>query len=165
MNLCMESISKVLGKPLPENFEKEFRRRTKIAFEKDILPIDGVMDLVSTLKLPFCVASSGPKLKIQSNLTHTSLIQYFEGNIFSCYDIQKWKPEPDIFIYAAKEMGFNKTNTVIVEDTVPGATAAKNGGFFTIGYAGHDYNNDLPSVADVTFKTMKEVKAFISHHS
>ena len=70
------------------------------------------------------MASSGPKPKIKSNLTHTGLLQYFEGNMFSCY-ISKWKPKPDIFIHAAKEMGFDKENTVIVEDTLPGATAAK----------------------------------------
>ena len=62
-------------------------------------------------------------------------------------------------------MGFIKANTVIVEDTVPGATAAKNGGFFTIGYTGHDYNNELKNVADITFNSMKEISDFITKNS
>ena len=62
-------------------------------------------------------------------------------------------------------MGFNIDECVVVEDTLTGVTAAKNGGFFTIGYSERDVNNTLTSKADVTFKTMAEVQKFLNNHT
>ena len=95
------------GLSFPADFEQSFRARVYEEFKKGVLPMEGVEDLLASLDLPFCVASSGPREKINLNLALTSLDRYFQDErIFSCYDIQSWKPEPDIFIHAAKCMGF-----------------------------------------------------------
>jgi beta-phosphoglucomutase-like phosphatase (HAD superfamily) len=80
------------------------------------------------------VASSGPREKIIRNLTTANLIQYFEGNLFSSYDIQSWKPEPDIFLHAAKSMGFEVHECLVIEDSCTGIQAAKSGGFDVIAF-------------------------------
>jgi beta-phosphoglucomutase-like phosphatase (HAD superfamily) len=101
-NSCTHLISKRIGKPLPVNFESDYRINTFEAFREKIKPIKGVKSVVENLDIPFCTASSGPENKIRLNLEVTGLLPYFEGNIFSCYAIKKWKPEPDIFLWAAK---------------------------------------------------------------
>lgn len=151
---CMDSISKHLGKPLPSNFEYEYRKKTFEAFRKDMKPIKGVRHLIENLKIPFCVASSGPENKIRLNLEVTGLLSYFEGNIFSCYTIQKWKPEPDVFLWAAKTMGFKPDDCLVIEDSVSGVRAAKIGGFDVFGYTEHDYKNELEALATKTFDSM-----------
>jgi len=114
---------------LPVNFELEFRRQTYNAFKTDLKPIKGVHNLINKITVPFCVASSGPIEKIRLSLTTTNLIDKFEKNIYSCYQIGSWKPEPGIYLHAAKKMGFSPNECVVIEDSEAGIKAAKAGGF------------------------------------
>ncbi|WP_298339506.1 HAD family hydrolase [uncultured Algibacter sp.] len=154
LNLCMNVISKRINNLLPVHFEQDYRINTFEAFRKGIQPINGIKDIVENLNIPFCVASSGPENKIRLNLEITGLLPFFEGNIFSCYAIQKWKPEPDIFLWAAKSMGFKPNECLVIEDSVSGVKAAKFGGFDVYGYTEHDYNNELEALATKTFDSM-----------
>ncbi|WP_298495149.1 HAD family hydrolase [uncultured Algibacter sp.] len=155
LNSCMALISKRIGNPLPINFESDYRINTFETFRKKIQPIKGIKDVVENL--PFCVASSGPENKIRLNLEITGLLPFFEGNIFSCYAIQKWKPEPDIFLWAAETMGFKPEECLVVEDSISGVRAAKLGGFDVFGYIEHDYNNELAGEANKTFDRMDKL--------
>lgn len=125
----MTFLEEKIGKPLPHDFETTFRQRTFKAFEEGIQAIKGVPELLERLDIPFCVASSGPRNKIRLNLEKSGIIHHFEGKIFSCYDINKWKPEPDIFLHAAQEMGFHVNECLVIEDSPSGIRAAKAGGF------------------------------------
>ena len=154
---CMAIISKRIGKALPETFETDYREKTFAAFKQDIQPISGIKTVLQNLDIPFCVASSGPENKIRLNLEVTGLLSYFGDNIFSCYTIQKWKPEPDVFLWAAKTMGFQPNECLVVEDSVSGVKAALAGGFHVFGYTEHDYNNELQGLATKTFNSMPEL--------
>jgi HAD superfamily hydrolase (TIGR01509 family) len=123
------------GQPLAPDFEANFRQQSYAAFSQELQPMDGIADLLQTLTVPFCVASSGPREKIRLNLTTVGLIHHFEGAIFSAYDIQRWKPDPGIFLHAAKTMGFAPQDCLVVEDTLPGITAARGGGFDVVGFS------------------------------
>lgn len=157
LNSCMALISDIIGNPLPDDFEKDYRARTFETFRKEIQPIKGIKEVLENLTVPFCVASSGPENKIRLNLDVTGLLPHFENKIFSCYTIQKWKPEPDIFLWAAETMGFNPKDCLVIEDSVSGVKAAKAGGFDVFGYAEHDYKNELEDLADKTFNSMAEL--------
>ncbi|TYA74853.1 HAD family hydrolase [Seonamhaeicola marinus] len=157
LNSCMELISNEIGKPLPEDFEKDYRANTFETFKKEIQPIKGIKEVLAHIKLPFCVASSGPENKIRLNLEVTELLPYFGDNIFSCYAIQKWKPEPDVFLWAAETMGFKPEECLVIEDSVSGVKAAKAGGFDVFGYTEHDYKNELEALATKTFNSMDEL--------
>lgn len=154
LNVCMELISNRIDKPLPINFKVDYRINTFEAFRKDIKPIKGIKNVVENLDIPFCVASSGPENKIRLNLEITGLLPFFEGNIFSCYAIQKWKPEPNVFLWAAETMGFKPSECLVIEDSVSGVRAAKAGGFDVFGYTEHDYNNQLLPEATNIFDSM-----------
>ncbi|WP_298238467.1 HAD family hydrolase [uncultured Algibacter sp.] len=161
LNVCMDVISKRINNPLPIHFEQDYRINTFEAFRKSIQPIKGIKDVVENLDIPFCVASSGPENKIRLNLEITGLLPFFETNIFSCYAIQKWKPEPDIFLWAAKTMGFKPNECLVIEDSVSGVKAAKVGGFDVFGYTEHDYNNELEALATKTFNSMDSLLGMI----
>lgn len=130
-----DHIEKLIGKKLPPDFEPEYRRRSFEAFTKHLKPVEGIENVLNNLEIPFCVASSGPQTKIRHNLRITGLLKYFESNIFSCYDVGKWKPEPEVFLHAAKTMGFSPNECLVIEDTPIGLEAAKRGGFDVYGYA------------------------------
>ena len=145
LNLCMQIISDRINRELPDTFKEQ------------IQPIDGIKSVLENIKLPFCVASSGPENKIRLNLEVTGLLPFFEGNIFSCYAIQKWKPEPDVYLWAAKTMGFKPSECLVIEDSVSGVISATRGGFDVYGYTEHDYNKELEAVATKTFCSMSNL--------
>jgi len=128
-------ISEIINGDLPAGFETEFRKRSYEAFITDIKPINGIPDLLKKLKVPVGVASSGPVEKIRLNLTTTNLIQFFGENIFSSYEIGSWKPDPEIYLHAAKKIGFKPEECAVIEDSLPGILAAKAGGFDVFGFA------------------------------
>ena len=154
IDACVEKISKLTTTPLQENFTEEYRKRSYESFKKNIKPIEGVKNFLQNLNTSFCVASSGPETKIKLNLELTDLLPFFKNKIFSCYAIKKWKPDPTIFIWAAKTMGFQPNECLIIEDSLSGVYAARNGGFDVFGFTAHDYNNELKKVATKTFDSM-----------
>ena len=65
---CIELIANLIQKEVPKHFETEYRRRSFEKFKNEIKPVDGIIELIKNLSVPFCVASSGPENKIRLNL-------------------------------------------------------------------------------------------------
>lgn len=154
-------VEKELGRKLPDDFEATYRKLSFKAFQRDLQPIKGVHSLLDKLTIPYCVASSGPMNKIKLNLKTTNLLPYFNGNIFSCYEINSWKPEPQIFLHAAKTMGFNPEECVVIEDSLPGVTAAKAGGFDVYALLNESNKTTLKGVEVPVFKEMYELAGIL----
>lgn len=154
LKYTLEFVEKKLGSALPEDFEKEYRKQTFEAFKNDLKPVEGIHNLLDKLTIPFCVASSGPHEKIRLNLTLTNLLDKFEGRIFSSYDINSWKPDPGIFLYAAEKMGFKPGECVVVEDSISGVIAARKGGFNVLGFANHNTSKHLEKEGARVFFSM-----------
>ena len=66
-----------------------------------------------------------------SLLPHYSI---FEGRIFSAHEVPRGKPHPDLFLYAAKQLGFHPQDCIVIEDSVPGIKAALAAGMKVFGY-------------------------------
>lgn len=162
LNEVMQYIKKLNNGFLPLDFESEYRRRTFEAFKNELKPIQGIHSVIQGLKIPFCVASSGPMKKIHNNLTTVGLIDMFKGKIFSCYEIQRWKPDPDIFLYAAKKMGFKPDECAVIEDSAVGVKAALAGGFDVFMYRKNDNYQHFDNNKIITFKAMDELQALLS---
>ncbi len=164
LGACMRHVENLFNMTLPENFEARFRDKSFEAFKKEVTPIPGIHELLEDFPLPFCTASSAQKAKIILNLTTAKLIHHFENKIFSAYEIQQWKPEPGVFLWAAKEMGFSVEECLVVEDSVSGLTAAKKGGFKAIGYAPQDHNVKLLTPMNVPLiRDIREVKSYLNN--
>lgn len=157
LNFFKEKISK----ELPENFENEFRKRSFEAYKNELKPIDGIHSFINKIEVPICTASSGPQNKIRLNLTTTSLIDKFENNIFSSFDIGSWKPEPEIYLYAAKQMGFLPNECLVIEDSMPGVIAAKTGGFDVLVLHSGANKNKFKELGATVFSNMKELGNFL----
>ena len=153
----LEHIRTLAQKELPTGFEEEFRRRSFEAFKTDLQPIKGIHGLLDKIPTPYCVASSGPPEKIRLNLTVTGLIEKFGNNIFSSYDIGSWKPNPEIFLYAAKSMGFSPHECAVVEDSIAGIQAAKKGGFDVYGYTREEHRTTVENEGAIPFYAMENL--------
>lgn len=141
--MCCDHIESISNKKLPSDFEQKFRLRTYETFKTDLKPIDGIHEVLNKINIPYCVASNGPAEKIRLNLTSTRLIEKFEGNIFSAYDINRWKPNPELFWHAAKNMGCSVEECIVIEDSSAGVQAALKGGFDVLGFVNQNNHNQL----------------------
>lgn len=155
---CFLQIENGIGKKLPLDFEANYRERSFEAFKKETKPMEGIVDFLNNLKIPYCTASSGPVEKIRLNLELAGLLDRFEGRIFSSYIIKSWKPDPGIFLHAAHEMGFDVKDCIVIEDSVAGVRAGISGGFKVYGFANGFNNDDLREEGATLFSSYDELK-------
>ncbi|MEZ0182367.1 HAD family hydrolase [Flavobacterium oncorhynchi] len=159
---CFRYIEETIDKELPETFETEFRQRSFDAFKTQVKPMEGVIEFIDKLTIPYCVASSGPVEKICLNLEVAGLLGKFENKMFSSYQIGNWKPEPGIFLHAAKEMGFDVKDCIVVEDSVAGVRAGIDGGFKVYGFANGYNDADLEKEGAILFRSYEELAVILS---
>ena len=111
----------------PEDFDTEFtqryRRTITQRFKEDLSPMPGAVELLSTLKIPFGVATNGPREKVQLTLDLTGLLPFVGDRIFSAYDHGSFKPDPALFLLAARSLGQEPQYCAVVEDSIPGLVA------------------------------------------
>ena len=155
---CFNQIQNLINQKLPNDFETEYRKKTFEAFKNELKPINGVKKFIDGLNVSYCVASSGPIEKIVLNLTTTELINKFENKIFSSYQINSWKPEPEIFLFAAKEMGYEINECIVIEDSKAGIISAKKGGFKVYGFANKHNENELKEEGAIIFYSFEELE-------
>lgn len=148
---------KKINRELPTNFETDFRKRSYEAYKTELKPIKGVHDVLSKIKLPIAVASSGPIKKIKLNLTTTNLIDKFGKNIFSCFEIGSWKPEPGIYLHAAKQMGFKPSECAVIEDSITGTKSGKAGGFDVFAFTENKNKFAFEQLGATVFFEMSEL--------
>jgi HAD superfamily hydrolase (TIGR01509 family) len=120
MPYCITRLEDMLGRQLPEWFVPRFRDRENAALREKLRPIEGAVELVRSISVPMCVASSGPRDKIEFTLGLCGLLQYFQDRIFSSYEVGIWKPDPGLFLHAAKQLGIDPRSCVVVEDSLTG---------------------------------------------
>ena len=161
MKSNLQFIDENIEGDLPVTFEKEFRERTYQAFKTDLKPVKGITSLIEKLRVPFCVASSGPIEKIRLNLSLVNLLANFEDKIYSSYDIGSWKPDPGIFLHAASSMGFAPEECVVIEDSTSGIRAALAGGFKVYALANEEKEMTLEHLGAIAFENMKELERLL----
>lgn len=123
-------------KRLPENFNEIVDERCRVAYQKELKPIKGVLDTLLSLPHPKCVASSSHSDWLDLKLTLTNLKSSFPNCIFSGDLVEKCKPEPDLFHYALNKMGWRADECLVVEDSLAGVMAGKAAGLTVCGFVG-----------------------------
>ena len=78
------------------------------------------------------VASAAPRLNVEAILEALSIAPYF-GAITSAEDVQRGKPDPQVFLLAAERLGVPPARCVVVEDAPAGVEGAHRGGMRAIG--------------------------------
>ena len=87
----LQSIEAEHNIQLADDFVVAYRNLVEQLFSEKLEACAGVAKMLAELRLAKCVASSGPLHKIHSALSITDLDKYFEGNIYSSYQIDSWK--------------------------------------------------------------------------
>ncbi|MCK7492139.1 MAG: HAD hydrolase-like protein [Comamonadaceae bacterium] len=155
------------GRPLPDDFRATLRERDFAAFRAQLQPVPGVREMLEQLRHARCVASSGAPEKLRVTLGVTGLLPYFEPHIFSAEMVSRGKPAPDLFLFAAQQMGFRPGGLYRRRGqrrgnprrALPGMRAL---GFAGGGHAGPGYAETLRHAgAESVFARMTELAALL----
>lgn len=104
-------------------FTRRVRELQAVRFRESLLPMPGAESLLAGLRIPFCLATNGPRRKIRLTLALTGLDKYFGERVFSAYESGFFKPDPRLFLLAAERMGVAPEHCAVVEDSLPGIEA------------------------------------------
>lgn len=157
--LISEYLASHKTKDFDYNFEEAFRQRCELLFENELKTIEGAIPFIKKLEIPYCIASNGPQLKMETSLRVTGLNKYFtQQNTFSAYDINAFKPKPDLFLHAAKEMGALSSECLVIEDTIPGIEAALSAKMDVWGVLHPNVNEEIKKYNIKTFTSYNELE-------
>jgi beta-phosphoglucomutase-like phosphatase (HAD superfamily) len=103
---------------------------------------------------------SGPPEKIETSLALTGLQPFFEGRVFSSYDVGVWKPDPGLFLHAARVMGVAPGDCAVVEDSVFGIQAGLAAGMTVFAFQPQDVEPRLPAGVTVLTRLL-DLRGFL----
>ncbi|AWA30416.1 ABC transporter ATP-binding protein [Flavobacterium magnum] len=131
------------------------------AFDKkeDLFLLEGVDTLIRDLfsnGMQLVLASSSAKVTIERVFTRFRLHHYFT-HIISGEDFPKSKPDPAIFIEAARLSGTPVENCIVIEDSANGVKAAKSAGIYCVGYVSPNSKLQDLSLADKIISHFNEL--------
>lgn len=147
-----EQIRSHAAAPVGPEWLTEYRTRFRDAFAAQPRTMPGVGKLLDHLDargLPYCVASSGSHERIAHSLSVTALQDRFTGRVFSTDDVSFGKPAPDLFLHAARTMGYAPERCLVIEDSPAGVDAALAAAMQVVGYAGGPTEADALSHANL----------------
>lgn len=158
----MASLEIILRKATRSYSEEEkasladYKNELYRGYLKQMTPADldpNVLKTLQTLKekgVRIAIGSSSKNTK--RILTNIGIIDVFDA-ITDGNDIQHSKPDPEVFLVAAKKLGLEPSSCIVVEDAFAGIEAAKRGGFVAaaIGDAVKDPDADyvLSALSDI----------------
>ncbi|MFT3813193.1 MAG: HAD-IA family hydrolase [Acidovorax sp.] len=125
---CLEYLARRLGRALPGDFEPRLRQAMAAAFAERLRPMPGALEVLSSLRVPFCVATNGPRSKVSQTLEVTGLRPWLDERIFCAPEVGSFKPQPGLFLAAAQALGVAPGRCAVVEDSAPGMLAGIRAG-------------------------------------
>ena len=136
--------------------EKSFRQN----IGKNIKPFSGVIELMKSLaegQFKMALATSTPMENVRLLIAGLGIAEYFES-IVSDEDVTEGKPNPQVFLVAARRLGVKPENCIVIEDSVAGVTAAKRAGMRCLAVTNTNPRDSLGE-ADLVVDSLEEVTA------
>jgi len=132
------AIEARIGTALPPEFHERRKAQTRRVLQEGVRAVAGAVEFVRSLppELPKAVASSSTMRWLRPHLDHLGLADAFGDHVYSGREhVERSKPAPDLYLYAASRLEVPIGECVILEDSEVGATAAVASGARVIGLA------------------------------
>ena len=134
----LAAIEQRIGGSLPEQFVERRKAQTLAALRDGVPAVAGAVEFIRSLPaaLPKAVASSSSMRWLQRHLELLGLAEAFGPHVYSGREhVERTKPEPDLYLHAARELGVDIAHCVVVEDSEIGVRGAVASGARVIGLA------------------------------
>jgi HAD superfamily hydrolase (TIGR01509 family) len=142
-----------------ELVKSDKERRIKYFSENSTTKMPGAEDLLKRLSnaaFRMALASSSQSKLIDLQLSRAGFDVFFEHKV-SGYMVKNGKPDPDIFLYAAKLMNTDQKDCIVVEDSQNGVKASVAAGMKCIGYSGNHFIEQNLDKADIIVNDLNDI--------
>ncbi|MEO0884146.1 MAG: HAD family phosphatase [Pseudomonadota bacterium] len=159
--------ARLVGGTVPSDFDTRLDERVWPRIQAELKPLDGVIALVQSFHGKVAVGSSAPFDRLSEKLKLTKLAELFEPHIYSVDHVSRGKPNPDLFLHAARQLGVLPAQCIVVEDSIHGIAAALAAGMKLIGFAGSGHADQglperlLSAGASIVVKSHSEIRNLI----
>lgn len=156
--------ARALGADLTDTWVDDFYAKLYARLRQGTPPIPGIHDVLDGLDaagVPFCVASNGSDEKMQITLGQNDLLDRFGEAVFSAHRLGVAKPDPGLFLAAARFFDIAPTRCLVVEDSATGARAARRAAMRCAGFAPEDDGARLAAEGAEVFHDMADLPAFM----
>ncbi|NLW08758.1 MAG: HAD family hydrolase [Firmicutes bacterium] len=146
-----------LNTTIEELQKKDFLLKKEVF--RDLQPIKGIPELLANLKkdgIAIGLASSSEKAFIEMVLEELGIRGYFQA-VVSGEEVERSKPEPEIFLRAAELLNVDPADCLVLEDSRHGVEAAKRAGMKCIGYQNPNSGPQDLSRADKIVHTLENL--------
>ena len=166
---CIKLLSDHFGNNFPgEKIFAECDEALKKAIDNGQVPMKtGALEIINYLKsndYKIAIATSSPRHKLDMQLKIHSLQNIFDA-IICADDVERSKPDPDIFLKAAKKLNKRPEQCIVIEDSPSGIIAAYSAQmlpFHVEDLLAPTY--EIIKYSNCQFKNLIEVKEYISKH-
>jgi HAD superfamily hydrolase (TIGR01509 family) len=162
---CLSLAAELLGRELPAGFASAWDAALYDAFARELRAVEGVMECLGQLRLPYCVASNSSPERMRMSLKAAGLLPLFHDRMFSAASVERPKPAPDLFLHAARAMNVPPSCCVVVEDTATGVRAGVAAGMTVFAYVGgmQAQAQKLRREGAVPFDDMSNLAGLVMH--
>jgi len=132
----IDHFNDTTGVDLPPGIVEEREREYFALARAQLRTFPHLRDVLTRLRkreIPLAVASSGRHEKIRFSLERVELDGFFDV-ICSATEVERGKPEPDLFLLAANRLQVDPRSCAVVEDSVFGIRAARSAGMRALGF-------------------------------
>ncbi|MFT4685040.1 MAG: beta-phosphoglucomutase [Flavobacteriales bacterium] len=128
--------------------------------ESEILPeVPKILEFLKGNNIPIALGSASKNAR--PILEKVGLLSYFDI-IVDGNNVIKAKPDPEVFLLAAKQLGVNANNCVVFEDAVAGIQAANSANMISIGIGDYKILNEAQfNFQDFTQISIKFIEGLI----
>jgi HAD superfamily hydrolase (TIGR01509 family) len=133
--------------------------KLKLLKKSDYTAIDGIPELLKELyrkRIPVAIASSSASIFIKEVVRKLRVFRYIRDWV-SGENLERSKPEPDIFLKAAEILGVESAGCIVIEDSKNGVIAAKRAGMKCVGFRNPNSGNQDVSAADLVVDSIREL--------
>ena len=167
----LDEIRRDFGVSFPADASEQKDLRLLQLYERELKVVEGIVPALEAL-MPqhFSVASNSPFDRVEAALRITHLTRFFGNRITTFEHVARGKPEPDVFIEAARRAGYPPGDCIVIEDSVTGVTAAHRAGCRVLGFTGtHPHPVEqagklLAAGAATTFRAMRDLPGLVAEN-
>jgi HAD superfamily hydrolase (TIGR01509 family) len=126
--------------------EREKEGLFRKIYEPHVDPISGFLKFISDLEanqVKLGVATSAPAANLDLILSKIDLREKL-GSILASEDVKKHKPDPEVYLSSARNLGVSPDQCLVFEDSFSGISAALNAGMRVVGVLSSHTIEELP---------------------
>lgn len=131
------------------SFEKESGYRE--IFLSELKLLKGLPELLETAKnaqIPMGIGTAAPKANVDFVLDNLNIRHYFQS-VIHADDVDKGKPDPEVFFKVADQLGVPYAQCLVFEDSPTGAKTALNAGMKAIILTTTHHAEEFASIGSV----------------